>query len=175
MKIRTVLTGCAVILVLNLCGTVNTVFSAEIKIGVMNMQKVIAASEAGKKAQAVIDTRMKELRESFKTDEDALLALKKEIEKKSSAWSEEMKQEKALEFKKKRRDMAMKQEDANLELKNLQEKYLGPILENLEKTVKSYAEEEKFTVILPRRSVLYFDDAIDVSDALVKALNKQMK
>ncbi len=145
------------------------------KVGFINMQKVLAGSDAGKKAQKAMEKKMKELKASFKKEEDALLALKKEIEKKSSAWSEEKKQEKAIEFQKKRRDLSVKQDDANLELKRLREKYLGPILKKLEKVIQEVAEKEGYTMIFPRSAIVYAADSVDLTDTIIKALNAKMK
>ncbi len=155
--------------------TVGSSFAADSKIGVINMQKVLAGSDAGKQAQKDLEKKMDELKGTFKADEDALLALQEEIEKKSSAWSDEMKQEKAIEFQQKRRDLGTKQEDANLELKQLREKHLAPILKKLETVVKDEAKKGKFTIVMPNTAVLYMDDAADITDAITKALNKAMK
>ncbi|HHD64103.1 MAG TPA: OmpH family outer membrane protein [Desulfobulbaceae bacterium] len=155
--------------------TAGSVFSAETKIGVINMKKVLATSTAGKNAQKVLEKKMNELRAKFKKDEEALLALQKEIEKKSSAWSDEIKQQKAIEFQKKRRDLGTKQEDANLELKQLREKHLTPILKKLEQVVKTVAQKGGYTIVLPNTAVLYRDKGADITAVITDALNKALK
>ena len=117
---------------------------------------------------------MKELQASVKKEEQALIALQKEIEKKSSVWSDEIKQEKAIEFQKKRRDLGVKQDDANMEIKRLREKHLGPILKKLRKVVKQVAEKEGYAIILPSNAVLYRADSVDLTDTVIKALDKAM-
>lgn len=149
--------------------------AGETKIGVINMQKVLASSVAGKKAQKELESKMNALKATFKKDEEALLALQKEIEKKSSAWSDEKKQEKAIEFQKKRRDLGTKQDDANIELKQLREKHLAPILKKLEQVVKDEAKKGGYTVILPNNAVLYKSGSADMTEAVTKALDKAMK
>lgn len=146
--------------------------AAEVKIGVIHMQKVVAQSEKGKAAKAKLEAKMEELKNKFKADEEQLIALQKEIEKKSSAWSDDMKQEKAIEFQKKRRDLGVKQEDANLEIKKMQDKLMAPILKDLEKVVKSVAVENGYTLILPRNTVLFAAEGTDISTAVTEALDK---
>ncbi len=155
--------------------TTGSAFAGDTKIGVINMQKVLASSTAGKKAQKELEKKMNALKATFKKDEDALLALQKEIKKKSSAWSDEMKQEKAIEFQKKRRDLGTKQEDANMELKQLREKHLAPILKKLEKVVEDVATKGGYTIILPNNAVLYKSDAADITSEVTKALDAAMK
>ena len=149
--------------------------AAEMKIGVMNVQKIIVQCEAGKVGKARFDQKMKELQGRFKGEEDALKALKQEIEKKSSAWSEETKSAKVRDYQKMGRELQAKQEDARFELKQLQDKELEPILKALEDVVVKYGQKNGYTAILDIKSgVIYHDPAIDISDVIIKELNKSM-
>ena len=149
--------------------------AADTKVAVINIQKVLLDSEAGKKARAKMEKKMNELKAGFKKDEEALMALQKEIEKKSSAWSEEKKQEKAMEYQKMRRNLGVKQEDANLSMKQLQEKSLTPIMKKLETIVTEVAKAKGYSIVLPRNSVLYVDKSVDITADTTKALNAKMK
>jgi outer membrane protein len=148
---------------------------ADTKIGVMNVQKIITLSDAGKEAKGRFEAKMKDLQGKFKSEQDTLVGLQKEIEKKSSAWNEEKKTEKAREFQKLRRELQTKNEDANFELKQLQENELQPILKTLEGVVTEYGKKNGYTAILDSKGgVIYFDKTIEVSDAIVKELNAAM-
>lgn len=148
---------------------------AETKIAVMNVQKIIMLCDAGKQAKVRFEARMRDLQGKFKGEQEDLVALKNEIEKKSSAWSEEKKSEKTQAFQKMRRELQAKNEDANFELKQLQEKELQPILKSLEGVVVSFGKKNGYTAIFDiKAGVIYFDKAIDVSDQLVKDLNAAM-
>ena len=84
---------------------------------------------------------MKELQGKFKKEQESLIALKKEIDKKSSAWSKEKKGEKVRELQLKQRELQAKSEDAQMELKQLQDKKLAPILKMLQTVVNSLARK----------------------------------
>ena len=148
-----------------------SVFAEAVSIAVLDMQKVVLSSKLGKEAQKEIENRVKELEKTFKADEETLIALQNEIEKKSSVWSEEKKQDKSIEFQKLRRDLRAKQDDANVELKQLQEKQLAPIFKELEVVVKKFAEDNKYSMILPSQAVLYAIDSVDITDKVTQALN----
>ena len=152
-----------------------SVLAENISIGVLDMQKVVLNSDLGKVAQKEIEKRVKELEKTFKKDEDALAELQQEIEKKSSVWSEEKKQDKSIEFQKLRRDLRVKQDDANVELKQLQEKQLAPIFKELEEVVKNFAKEKGFSIILPGQAVLYAIDSVDITKEVTQALNDKAK
>jgi len=146
------------------------------KIGVMNIQKVLLQSTAGKKAKAVFEKRMKELQSKFKTEQEELVALQKEIEKKSSAWSKDKQGEKVRELQLKQREMQVKSEDAKMELRQLQDKELEPILKMLQTVVNSYGEKEGYSLILDSKvAVLYANPAVEISEAVKKELDKRMK
>lgn len=150
----------------------NTVFAENVKIGVMNVQKVLAESAVGKEAKDKVEDKIKSLQDKFKAEEDGLAKLQEEIEKKSSAWSKETKDEKIREFKKQRRELQAKSEDARFEVKQLQEKELGPILKSLEKIVEEYGDKNGFAAILDSKSgVIYYNKTVDVSNDIIKALN----
>jgi outer membrane protein len=151
------------------------VHAADVKIGVMNIQKVISQSENGQKAQKRFESRVKELQSKFKPEEEALIALRKDIEKKSSAWSEEVKSEKIREYQKMEREFRSKTEDARFEMKQMQDKELEPILKALQTIVEKIGKEGGYTMIVEMRSGLYFDKSIDLSDTIVNRLNATLK
>lgn len=153
----------------------NSAIAEEVKVGVMNVQKVLTSSVAGKIAKEKFDAKMNELQAKFKLEEEELVAMQKDIEKKSSAWSEETKQAKVLEFQKKRRELQQKTEEARIELKGLQDKELAPILKALEKVVDTYGSANGYTVILDAKNhVIYFDKSVDISDKLIVELDVAM-
>ena len=167
------------LLAVTLLGTLCTLGAgqalAETKIAVMNVQRIITQCDSGKQAKVRFEARMKDLQGKFKGEQDSVVALQKEIEKKSSAWSEEKKTEKARDLQKLRRELQTKTEDANFELKQLQEKELQPILKALEGVVTDYGKKNGYTAIFDiKGGVIYFDKAIDVSEAIVKDLNAAM-
>ena len=177
MERKTQVGLCAVAMVFLMIAVLSSVpaRAAGTKVAVINIQKVLLDSSAGKKARSKMEKKMNQLKAGLKKDEDALIALQKEIEKKSSAWSDTKKQEKAMQFQKMRRDLGVKQDDANLTMKQLQEKNLTPIMKKLESIVTEVAKAKGYAIVLPRNSVLYVDKSADITAAATKALNAKMK
>lgn len=163
--------------VLSICGLNTSVANAaELKIGVMNVQKVLLDSVSGKAAKNMFENKAKELKGKFQNEENALTAMQQEIEKKSSAWSAEKKEAQVREYQKKGREFQVKTEDARFELKQLQDKELEPILKTLQTVVEEYGKKNGYTVILDSKAgVLYASSAIDLSADLTKALDQAMK
>lgn len=147
----------------------------ELKLGVMNVQRVLVECAAGKEAKQRFDEKMKQLQASLQAEEESLEAMQKDIEVKSSAWSEETKQEKMREFQRKRREAQEKAEDARFELKTMQDKELAPILNTLEQVVAAYGETHGYALILDsRNSVVFMTKSIDITEKIVTELDAAM-
>ena len=149
--------------------------AAEMKIAVLNIQDVLTKSTAGLAAKEKIEKRMKELKAGLEGDKQSLIAFQDEMKKKASVWSDDKKQEQLLEFQKKRRDLEAKQENANMEMKSLQDRYLSPIMKELEGIVRQVAAAKGYTIVLPNTAVLYFDNAVDVTKEVTQGLNAKLK
>jgi outer membrane protein len=149
--------------------------AADTKVAVIDMKQVLSTSTAGKKAENTIKQRMDALQASFKKDEEELVNMQKEGEKKGSAWSDSVKKEKATAFQKKRQDLATKQDNANQEMKQLREQHVNPILKKLEEVVAKVAADSGYALVLPRNVVLYATDSIDISNTVITELNKVLK
>jgi len=158
------------------CFSASAADSGELKIGIMNVQKVLVQSNAGMKAKEKFEQRKNELEASFAADQEALQELKDTIDKKSSVWSKEKKEEKILEFNKMRRDLQTRSKDGQMEMKRLQDNELEPIIKELEQVVNTFGDEQGYSMILDSKNgVVFYDRAHDISDALIEELNKAMK
>ena len=152
-----------------------SIAAAEMKLAVLNIQDVLTKSSAGLAAKDKIEKRMKDLKASLDSDKQQLISFQEEMKKKASVWSEDKKQEQLLEFQKKRRDLEAKQDNANMEMKNLQDRYLAPIMKELENIVREVAKSNGYSLVLPSNAVLYFDNSVDLTADVTKSLNAKLK
>ena len=166
--------GCVVIVAV-LCLQSQVSLAADVKIAVIDMKQVLSTSKAGKKAQDVIEKKMKSLQASFQKDEEELAKMQDEMQKKGAAWSDKVKKEKAIAFQQKRRDMIEARDKANRELQTLREKNVNPILKKIEDIVDDVASDKEYTLVLPRNVVLYSSSSIDITDTIISKLNKVMQ
>jgi outer membrane protein len=150
-------------------------FAAGAGIAVLSIQDVLTKSSAGRSAKRKMERKMQELRRGLENDKDELIALREEMKKKASVWSEDKKQEENLEFQKKRNALSVKQDNANLEMRNLEKRYLNPIMEKLEEIVKEVASRKGYTVVLPSTSSLYFSNSVDITNEVINTLNRRMR
>lgn len=147
--------------------------SAASRVGVVNLQQVLDKSRVGMAATKKMEARMQQFKTSLERDKKTILALQRNMKKKADVWNEATKKEKFLELQRKKRDFRMKQDDANLEMKTLQEKYLAPIMKKLEVVVQDVARSKGISVMLPNTAVLYSDRSVDMTDEVTRALNRK--
>lgn len=167
---------CAVLLFM--LTTVAPSFGAEqVKVATFNIQQVIDNSKAGSDARRVIESKKSELQSKFKGDQESLKAQADEIEKKGSAWSEEVKSAKMLEFQKKKRAYDARLEDAQVEMQQLQKKVLDPIFKQLQAVISEIGKTGGYSLIFEKsrsNGLLYAADSLDISDKVTKALDAKM-
>ena len=153
------------------------------KIGTISIQKILGTSKAALDAQKILQAEVDKYQAKFKADEDALTSMKNDIEKKSAAWSEEVRAEKEREYQKKLRDYGVKTEDAKLEMQQLEKRHMEPILKQLHNIIADFGKKNGYSLILEntmkglsnRTGLLYADDAFDVSDQIQKELDSRLK
>lgn len=153
------------------------------KIATISVQKILGNSKSALEAQKVLQAEVDKFQAKFKVEEDALAAMKNELEKKGSAWSDEIRVEKEREYQKKVRDYGLKTEDAKLEIQQLEKKYMEPILKQLNDIIAEIGKKNGYSLIMEntlkglrsRTGLLYADDAIDISDQAQKELDSRLK
>lgn len=153
------------------------------KIATISIQKILGGSKAALDAQKILQAEVDKFQARFKADEDALTAMKNDIEKKGSAWSDEVRTEKEREYQKRLRDYGMKTEDAKLEMQKLEKKHMEPILKQLHDIIAEIGKKNGYSLILEntmkglrnRTGLLYADDALDISDQVQKELDARLK
>jgi outer membrane protein len=142
----------------------------------VNIQNVLLGSEAGQEVKNVLEGKVGEFQEKFQKEQEEVDVLRAEIEKKSSVWSQEVKEEKERDYQKRVREIQLKSEDAQFELQQLEKQVMSPILNELQKVIKEVGEKNGYAMILDSRAgLLYFDETLDISEIVKKELDSRQK
>ena len=147
---------------------------SKVTIATMNLQKVIAVSKTGQAAKKAVTKKFEDYQKKIKKEEDSLMTLKDEIEKKGAVWSDEIRTQKEREFK--RRVQALEEESqyASNDMKGFEKEKVEPILKELEEIIEKFGKNKGYTLILDTsKGVLYQDESIDISSELASELDKQ--
>jgi len=179
MRLKNLVVFSVTVLLLGTTGLVSTqAVAAENtkKIVTVNIQDVLLGSEAGQEVKKVLEGKVGEFQGKFQAEQEAVDTLRTEIEKKSSVWSQEVREEKERDYQKKVRELQLKSEDAQFELQQLEKQVMSPVINELQKVIKDVGEKNGYAMILDSRAgLLYVDPALDISEIVRKELDARQK
>ena len=145
------------------------------KIGVVDFQKILSTSDAGKSAQNQINQRGKKLEADLKKKGDEIEEIKKKLERESLVMSKESRSEREREIRIKINDFkALKKKFAN-DFRLLEKKLVGLIQKDIFRIVEEIGKKEGYLLVIEKREggVLYFPSAIDITDKLIHQYNAE--
>lgn len=142
----------------------------------VNIQEVILGSKSGQEVKKVLEGKVAEFQEKFQKEQVEVDALRAEIEKKSSVWSQEVRDEKERDYQKRVREIQLKSEDAQFELQQLEKQVMSPVFNELQKVIKEVGEKNGYAMIIDSRAgLLYVDQALDISEIVMKELDARQQ
>ena len=150
-------------------------FAADVKVGVLDLMKVIDLSEAGKKAKTEMNAKIKAAEAEVKKEQDKLLAMKADIEKQAPMLSPTALAEKQRNYEDKLLDFKRKLQDYEYELQSKDFELAQVILTQTKDIIDKIGKEEGYTIILERTNsaVLYFPSSVDITEKVIKEMNKK--
>ncbi len=148
---------------------------ADVKIGYVDVQRVLADSKRGQEAKKKIEARGAELNQEFLKRQQEVKALKEELERKGTLLSEEARKEKEKEYQKKVKELERFVKDSREELRQMEREVTTQILKEVEKIINELGKEKGYTLILEKQRsfILYAPEEIDLTDEVIKALDSK--
>ena len=151
--------------------TVTPAIADAAKVGVVDLQKALNLSKAGKEAKSKITEKVKEVEGKIEKQQSELKALKEELEKQAVLLSADARATKERDYQQKLKDFQRYTKDRQEELQQLDAQYTNQIVEKLLDMAQEMAKKEGFDVLLERGSggVIYNAEAIDLTEKLIAA------
>jgi len=142
----------------------------------VNIQEVLLGSSSGQGVKKVLEEKVLEFQKKFQTEQEEVEAMRAEIEKKSSVWSQQVREEKERDYQKMVRELQVKSEDAQFEMQQLEKQIMEPVVQELQKVIADMGEKNSYAMILDSRAgLLYFDKTLDISELVTKELDSRQK
>ncbi|MCB9073077.1 MAG: OmpH family outer membrane protein [Bdellovibrionaceae bacterium] len=150
------------------------VASAEFKAGVIDMQKAIQSTKAGKKAKDELEKEFEKKKVDLKKKEDDLKKRAEEFEKKKMVLADKSREEQQIALQ---QDMMKFREDLNKSQMMIQQKereLTKPILDKLQKAISDVAKEKDLSVVLEKteQSVMWAKADMDITEEVIKKADK---
>lgn len=149
-----------------LSGVGNTAVPPNPKIGLIDIEKTLAETPAGKRANEAFDKLRKTKQATLDKNQGDLKKSASDLEKQAAVLKPEVLQQKKEELQKK--FVALQQTYAQLEQELATErgKLVESLLKKAEPFIKEIAKSEGVTLIIEREAVVWWDSAIDLTDKL---------
>jgi outer membrane protein len=142
------------------------------KIGYIDLQRIVYESETGKKAKSELDALIKSKQAVVDEKRKTLEKLKSDLEKQASALSPEARKAKQDEYEKNEREFLRFAQDSETELRKKDAELKEMIVKEVFELMDKIGKEEGYTMILDRSMVIYGNKEIDITNMVIKKYNE---
>jgi len=146
-----------------------------VKIGFIDIQRVIAESQAGKRAKDRFLAQVKKAEADLQKERQDLERLRNDIDKKGPLLKEEERRNMEGDLQKRSVNLQRTQGDYQQDLRQKENQMMSDILKELEVIVNEVGKADKFTLILERSQILYSDQGIDITNKVIETFNSRTK
>jgi len=157
------------ILALTLLISFAQVAPAAVKIGVVNIQKVLNTVKEGKKANEKVRSAYKSKETELKRDNEKIKKAEESFRKKATILSAQERVKKQNELRKLITEFQQKNIKYEKELRTLKSKYETPIVKKLRPIIESVSKSKKVDFSVDAA------DNVDLTDAIIAAYDKKHK
>ncbi|MCI0369933.1 MAG: OmpH family outer membrane protein [candidate division NC10 bacterium] len=145
-----------------------------LKLGFVDVQKVLNESAKGKEAKAKLEKERDAKQQDIRAKEEDIKKLEADLQKQGAVLSEAARKERQETINRKIRDLRRLFEDFNRDLQKRETELLNEILREIRRLVVAYGKEQKYTLILEAQSgIIYASQGADLTDEVLAAYNQR--
>jgi len=146
-----------------------------IKIGFIDIQRVVSESQAGKQAKERFQAQVKKAEADVVKERQDLEKLRADMEKKGPLLKDEERRNLESYYQRRSVNLQRAMSDYQQELQQKNNEMMSDILKQLEQIVTEVGKADKFTLILERSQILYSDQGIDITNKVIESYNSRTK
>ncbi len=152
-----------------------TAFGEGLKVAVIDVNKILNESSAGKDAKKKIEARYEELKKKLDAKQDEARKLKDEIDKQKILLGKEKLKEKEDALNAKVTELRQLTQEAEKEMQGRQGDATRDVLKIIESQMEKVVNAEKIDVVLEKSQggVVYFNPALDITARVQDLVNKE--
>lgn len=145
------------------------------KIGYIDVQRVIAESQSGKRAKERFQVQVKKAEADVQKERQDLERLKSDLDKKGPLLKEEERRSMEADLQKRSVILQRTMNDYQQDLRQKESEIMSDILKEVEQIVNEVGKAEKFTLIFERSQIIYSDQGIDITSKVIETYNSRVK
>jgi outer membrane protein len=153
----------------------NYSFAADVaKIGVIDLQKILATSTAGKRVQDELKKEKEKMEVNLQKKGAEIENIRKRLERESMVMGKEMREEKERESRIKINDFKTLQKKYRSDLQKLEGGLMNQLKSDIDEIVKAMGKKEGYLLIINKFGVIYSPNSIDITDKVIGKLNAKI-
>ena len=146
------------------------------RIGLINIQKILMESKAGKETRASFEKEIEGKRAVLQTKEKEVKQLEDDLKAASAKLKADARKTKEENFTKELKELRRLKQDMEDELKKKDSELTSKILKEIFDITKKLGEERQYTVIMQAGpQVIYGERSADITDEVIKRYDNQYK
>lgn len=143
-------------------------------IGILDLEKIIKDSKAMRDIQNKVNKKQDEYQKEVSKKQTDLENEQKTIEAKKSVLSKEGFEKEVQKFEKKVDDLKTFVDRKQNSLKKASMESMSKVNENIKEIIGEIAKDKSFDVIIPASQTVYYADALDITEEVLKKLDKMI-
>lgn len=173
MRLSTIIFAATAILVAGFANQVD----AQVKIGVVDLQRAINETEDGRQAQKRLKKLFDERQKSLDEKQNNLKAQKENLERQQGVLAEDAFRKKAEKFQQDLMELQNEYMQYQQELSQKESELTQKILEKMQQILRRIGQTDGYTLILEANEggVVWVPSNLDLTDVLIQRYNKQTK
>lgn len=154
-----------------------TALAASPKLGIVNMQKIIVKSEPGQDAMNKLQEKFKGAKDEMDQNKKELDAMRQAIQNQGVVLSQEAKEDKEIDYKRKVRDFQDMYRNYQRKIKQEEQKLSQPVIKTIVEVITDYGKKQNYTTITDAQGsgLIYADDSIDLTDTIIVEVNRSWR
>lgn len=174
MRLLSIVTFAAAMVLVT--GIANTV-EAQVKIGVVDLQRAINETEDGRQAQKRLKKLFDERQKSLDAKQNSLKAQKDSLERQQGVLAEDAFRKKAEKFQQDLMELQNEYMQYQKELSQKESELTQKILEKMQQILRRIGQTDGYTLIIEANEggVVFVPSNLDLTDVLIQRYNRQTK
>jgi outer membrane protein len=147
-----------------------------VKLGAVDIQKVLLLSEPGKEAKEQLAVKANKYEGEKNAKEEELKKLKGELEKQNVLLADDARKAKEQHFMQKRKELDRFLKDAQDDLQAKNDELTNRIVDEIVKIIQDYGRKNGYEIIFVRNEgMIYLDEKADLTEEILKSFNAARK
>lgn len=142
------------------------------KIGVVDFQRVIKESEAGRHMQTQIQKKGRQMEADLQELAQQIEKLNEQLTRDAMVMSKEKRQEKQRELEIKKYDFQSTQKEYQAKFRELENKMLEKLREEIFAIAEQIGKKEGYLLIIEKSAAIYYPGTIDITDKIIRQYNE---